>query len=120
VIGSPVENLASRRVRVMVLPSSETYIIRDQWMRQVICTFFSNRLKEVVDSNCEFFLDFHITDFADAIAFFQIVHFRFGWIEGIVIDEHGIAFNGPRVSGTQTFRIGIHVHHFLPDCVRVV
>ena len=72
-------------------------VVGDHGMGEEVSALLADRLEEVVDGDRKFLFDFHVTDFASAIAFLEVVHFGMGGIECVVVDEDRIAFDRPRV-----------------------
>src|SRR5688572_29796567 len=54
----------------------------------------ADRIEMRVERLRQLGLDLDVADLPGAIAFLQIVHFPGVGVEGVVVDEHGIAFDG--------------------------
>src|SRR5262245_33705633 len=69
-----------------------------------------DRLQRFVDGPRQLLLHFDVAYFTASIAIFQICHLIHVGVEGIVVDEHRIAFDRARHVGAHALGIGIHLH----------
>src|SRR5688500_7080798 len=64
------------------------------WARSKFSPAFAHRFERGVQRLRQLVLDFDVADLAGAVARFEIINFRGIRIEHVVVQEHGIAFDG--------------------------
>ncbi len=80
-------------------------------MRLEVRAALAHRIEQVVDGDGELLLHFDIADGAADVALLQVVDLGDVRVEGVVVDEHRVAFDVAGVGGAEARRVGVHRHH---------
>ncbi len=89
-------------------------------VRLEVGTPLPDRGEEVVDRDCEFLLHLNVTNLADEVALFEVVHLVHVGVECVVVDEDGIALDVSGVGRAEARGVGEHPAHLLVHGVLIV
>src|SRR3990170_4460602 len=70
------------------------------------------RVEEAVEGGGEALLDLDVAHFAPPVAALQVLDLVLFVVEGVVVDEHGVALYVAGVGGVDARRVRVHRHHF--------
>ena len=86
----------------------------------VVGAALADRVKERIERAGELFFYFDIAYLACAVAHFEVFDFGFVRVEGVMVDEHRVAFDGAGNVCPDALGVGVHGHHALDDGLFVV